>query len=283
MERSASSHRAPCLALVGNPNSGKTTLFNALTGSRYKVANYPGVTVEKKEGSINLCGSTPATIIDLPGTYALSGSTIDEEIVTKFLSGSLAGSSKPDLIVAVVDATNIERNLFVVSELIDTGLPIVVALNMMDSAQERGIKIYVDLLGRLLDVPIVPIVARSSKGLPDLENLVRQELARPTTSRRAYAWIPSDNPRALDIRHAANPCCMSSLDATMLTTIASLRYLWIRNIVGRVVSGPNLAKQPSARIDAVLTSKVWGLPIFVAIVALIFQAIFLWAQVPMES
>jgi hypothetical protein len=113
------------IALVGNPNCGKTTLFNGLTGSRYKVANYPGVTVERKEGSLSLPHGSCARIVDLPGTYALIGASLDEKIVTQFLRGDLAGNTKPDLIVAVVDATNLERNLFLVSELIDTGYPIV--------------------------------------------------------------------------------------------------------------------------------------------------------------
>ncbi|MFO0417557.1 MAG: FeoB small GTPase domain-containing protein, partial [Pseudomonadota bacterium] len=131
------------VALIGNPNSGKTTLFNSLTGSNYKVANYPGVTVEKRQGTVDLEHGATMRLIDLPGTYALSGSTLDETIVTSFLRGELDSADKPDLIVAVVDATNLERNLFVVSELIDIGLPMVVALNMMDLAEEREMKIYV--------------------------------------------------------------------------------------------------------------------------------------------
>ena len=123
---------AKTVALVGNPNCGKTTLFNALTGSRYKVANYPGVTVEKREGSLKLKDGSCIRLLDLPGTYALEGSSIDEKIVTSVLQGSLPGVPRPDLIVAVVDATNLERNLFLVSELIDEGFKIVLAVNMID-------------------------------------------------------------------------------------------------------------------------------------------------------
>ncbi len=274
--------RAYRLALVGNPNAGKTTLFNSLTGSYYKVANYPGVTVEKREGTITLENARRAVITDLPGTYALSGMTLDEAIVTKFLHGDIEDSCKPDLIIAVVDATNIERNLFIVSELIDIGLPMVIALNMMDAAEQQGLKIYVDLLGRIIDAPVVPIVARSAKGLADLHRAIVQELAKPSPSRRAYSWIPTDHPRANELRSLANPCCMANLDPEVLTTIATLRYSWIRSVVSRVVVGRERISKQSSKLDSLVTSKVWGLPILAGIFALIFQAIFLWAQLPME-
>lgn len=274
--------RRRCIALVGNPNSGKTTLFNALTGSNFKVANYPGVTVEKKEGAITLNSDLTATIIDLPGTYALSGTTIDETIVTKFLSGEMKDSNTPDLVVAVIDATNLERNLFIVSELIDIGLPIVIALNMMDAAEQQGLKIYVDLLGRILDLPIIPIVARNKKGLSDLEQAIARELTHPARSRKTFGWIPQAHPRADELRTIAHPLKMSFLESSTLTTIATLRYTWIRSIVSRVVVGKAVAPVTISRLDAVLTSKVWGLPILIGVFALIFQSIFLWAQIPME-
>ncbi len=271
-----------CIALVGNPNSGKTTLFNALTGANFKVANYPGVTVEKREGLLTLNSDVVATIIDLPGTYALSGTTIDETIVTSFLNGDIKNSAAPNLIVAVVDATNLERNLFIVSELIDIGLPVVLALNMMDAAEQQELKIYVDLLGRIVDLPIVPIVARSKKGLSDLQQTIVRELIHPTRSRKVFAWIPQGHPRADELRSSAHPLTMSHLEPTNLTTIATLRYAWIRSVVSRVVVGKATAPMKVSRLDAVLTSKVWGLPILLAVFALIFQSIFLWAQVPME-
>jgi ferrous iron transport protein B len=271
------------VALVGNPNCGKTTLFNCLTGSNYKVANYPGVTVEKREGLHTFSDDVPATVIDLPGTYALSGSTIDEQIVTNMLKGELSNSPVPDLIIAVVDATNLERNLFLVSELIDTGTPIVLALTMMDIAEQRGLKMYVDLLGRELDVPIAPIVARNKRGIADLESIIVRELRRPSRSRRAFAWIPSDSTKRDALRASACPLKMGALSDASITEIASLRYAWIRSIVSRVTSRSAPEQTPSMKsIDSLLTSKVWGLPILGCIFALVFQAIFLWAAIPME-
>ncbi len=271
------------VALVGNPNCGKTTLFNCLTGSNYKVANYPGVTVEKREGAHTFSASIEASIIDLPGTYALAGSTVDEQIVTRFLNGELPDSSRPDLIIAVIDATNMERNLFLVSELIDTETPLVLALNMMDVAEQRGLKIYVDLLGRELDVPIVPIVARDSKGLADLDKTVSTELCRPSRSRRAFAWIPDHAPNADAIRTSVQSNNPATLDNELIVKMASLRYAWIREIVTRVTSGSAKDVSPlAAFFDSILTSRVWGLPILGFIFALIFQAIFLWATIPME-
>ncbi len=275
------------VALVGNPNCGKTTLFNILTGSTYKVANYPGVTVEKREGRLNLSphGSIELQaieLVDLPGTYALSGTTLDEQVATKYLLGDITSSPAPDLVVAVVDASNLERNLFIVSELIDTGKPLVVALNMMDIAEEREIKIYVELLSRSLDAPVVPIVARTKKGLPDLLAAITKELTHPTRSRRAFSWIPHNHPSASQIKDIALPGKISALSADDITTIATLRYAWIRQIVSRAVVHSRRSQKSASSLDSVFTSKLWGLPLLVAIFFLVFQSIYLWAQLPME-
>lgn len=276
------SRSAPYVALVGNPNCGKTTLFNTLTGSSYKVANYPGVTVEKREGSLALSPQISAHLVDLPGTYALSGATLDEQVATKYILGELPDSHAPDLVVAVVDASNLERNLFLVSELIDSGAPLVVALNMMDIAEERGIKIYVELLSRSLDLPVVPIVARSRKGLPDLVAVIERELAHPHHSRRAHAWVPNTHPRAEHLLARATPHTIRSLPADDITTIATLRYAWIRQVVSRaVVQSPHTPRTAST-LDAIVTSKVWGLPLLASVFFLVFQSIYLWAQLPME-
>jgi ferrous iron transport protein B len=270
------------IALVGNPNCGKTTLFNGLTGSRYKVANYPGCTVERREGSIQLLGGSCARLFDLPGTYALIGTSADEQIVTKFLRGEIQGCETPDLIVAVVDATNLERNLFLVSELIDAGFPIILAINMMDAAEQAGIKVYGELLSRALDIPVVQITARSKGGFPSLLASISKALATSNTSSKCLAWIPEDHSlkeQLLNHKSLSAP----KLDDATITTIASLRYAWIRSIVEKSVSRPPRPQSASvSSIDRVLTSKIWGLPIMIGVFGLIFQAIFLWAQVPME-
>lgn len=274
------------VALVGNPNCGKTTLFNALTGSSYKVANYPGVTVEKKEGALQLRDGTNVRLLDLPGTYALEGSSIDERIVTSVLQGSLPGEPRPDLIVAVVDATNLERNLFLVSELIDEGFKIVLAVNMMDAAEHAGLKIYDELLARALDLTVVTISARTKRGIDTLVEAVGSELARNTLSSRRRAWLATQKrasgaeaePQALSLDN------LKAANADQLAEIGSLRYRWLRNIVERSTgrSAEVRSNTASAKLDALLTSRIWGLPILLLVFGLIFQAIFLWAQAPMD-
>jgi ferrous iron transport protein B len=274
--------QARYVALVGNPNCGKTTLFNVLTGSSYKVANYPGVTVEKREGSVTLAPHTSVQLVDLPGTYSLSGTTLDEHVATQYLLGTMAHSRAPDLAVAVVDASNLERNLFLVSELLDTGVPCVLALNMMDIAEEREIKIYVELLSRSLDIPVVPIVARTGKGLPDLLAAITRELLHPSRSRRAFAWIPTSHASATHLRAIAAPNEIYTRQADDITTIATLRYAWIRHVVSRAVVHSPRTQRRASSLDAFVTSKVWGLPLLAAIFFVVFQSIYLWAQIPME-
>ena len=270
------------IALVGNPNCGKTTLFNGLTGSRYKVANYPGVTVERKEGSLPLPHGSCARIVDLPGTYALVGSSLDEKIVTQFLRGEISGNSKPDLIVAVVDATNLERNLFLVSELIDTGYPMVLAINMMDAAAQAGIKVYGELLARALDIPVVQITARTKFGFPVLLQEITKAIQSPHLSSKKLAWLPEEHHLRATLE-AQSPLDPPSSDPTVITTVGSLRYAWIRAIVRKTTSQSSNDDLPVVSpLDRALTSRIWGLPIMLGIFGLIFQAIFLWAQFPME-
>ena len=141
------------IALAGNPNVGKTTLFNRLTGARQRVGNYPGVTVEKKTGSMNLGGET-VTVIDLPGTYSLAAASADERVVIDVLSGHFKDTPQPDVVVCVVDATNLMRNAFLASQIADIGVPVVIALNMYDVAEQEGIAVDPDLLSQRLGVPV---------------------------------------------------------------------------------------------------------------------------------
>ena len=173
------------VALVGNPNTGKTTLFNRLTGARQKIANYPGVTVEKKSGTWE-CGGRRVELVDLPGTYRLAASSPDERVSFDFLTGHLAGEPAPDAVICVVDASNLVRNLFLASQIADLGLPLVIALNMSDAAEKAGIRVDAQLLSRHLGVPVVRTVATKGEGIDALEKAVN----RAIDERACMAQVP---------------------------------------------------------------------------------------------
>ncbi|MGI6252754.1 MAG: ferrous iron transport protein B [Aminivibrio sp.] len=159
------------VALAGNPNTGKTSLFNALTGSNQHVGNWPGVTVERKEGFFRKEG-TEVKVVDLPGIYSLGAASLDEEIAADFLL-----RHKPDLAVVVADASNLERSLYLVAQMLETGVPLMLALNMMDSAAEKGMTIDIERLSSLLNIPVIPTVARRKEGIHELQEAVFKELA----------------------------------------------------------------------------------------------------------
>ncbi|MCA9392963.1 MAG: ferrous iron transport protein B [Candidatus Omnitrophica bacterium] len=161
------------IALAGNPNSGKTTVFNALTKLRQKVGNYAGVTVEKKTGTLTLEGGRTVNVLDLPGTYSLAVRSPDEQIARDVLLDRAPDTPRPDLVVCVVDASNIERNLYLVCQIMDLGLPIVVALNMMDEVEKQGRQIDTGALSRELGVPVIPLVANQGRGLEELKEHIR--------------------------------------------------------------------------------------------------------------
>ncbi|HEY7118504.1 MAG TPA: ferrous iron transport protein B, partial [Tepidisphaeraceae bacterium] len=167
------------LALAGNPNSGKTTIFNALTGLRQKVANYPGVTVEKKTGRCHLPDGRWATVIDLPGTYSLISRSPDEHVAMEVLRGLRPGTPAPDAVIVVVDASNLQRNLYLVSQLIELGRPMVIALNMMDVAARRGLDVSPQLLEKELGVPVVPIVGHKREGIDLLKAAIANARVAP--------------------------------------------------------------------------------------------------------
>ncbi|CAM3231490.1 ferrous iron transport protein B [Rhodothermus bifroesti] len=170
------------VALAGNPNVGKTTVFNLLTGLRQKVANYPGVTVERKSG--RLVGHEAVEIVDLPGTYSLNPRSIDERVAYDVLVGRMRGEPAPDVVVCVVDATNLERNLYLVTQIMDLGRPVVIALNMMDALAENGLELNVDALAKRLGVPIVPMVARKGQGIDQLKEALLRGVPLPSPERR---------------------------------------------------------------------------------------------------
>src|SRR3954463_9982297 len=167
------------VALAGNPNSGKTTIFNALTGLRQKVANYPSVTVEKKTGKCRLPDGRRANIIDLPGTYSLISRSPDEQVAMEVLRGLRKDTPAPDVVIVVVDASNLQRNLYLVSQLIELGRPMVVALNMMDVARRRGLDVSPQLLEKELGVPVIPVVGHKREGVEKLKAAIAKARVAP--------------------------------------------------------------------------------------------------------
>src|SRR5438477_1597120 len=155
------------VALVGNPNTGKTTLFNALSGLRQRVGNYPGVTVEMKKGTAR-DGGRAFDLIDLPGTYSLAARSPDEMVAVDLLSGHCPGEPRPDVILAIVDASNLDRHLYLVTQLLELGRPIVIALNMLDIAAKHGVGVDAKSLSERIGIPVVPIQANSGRGIDDL-------------------------------------------------------------------------------------------------------------------
>lgn len=248
------------IALAGNPNAGKTTLFNALTGLRQKVANYSGVTVERKEGVWRI-DEQAARLIDLPGLYSLDATSLDEQIARDVLTGKVAGLSKPDAVVAVVDATNLERNLYLVTQLLEYKIPLVVALTMVDAAEKNKHEIDEKKLSRLLGVPVVAVTASSGRGLTELSQAIFQALA-------STPKIPA----------ALNSYAEESDNAKIFA-----RYNFISNVVQEAVTHHDLAEHSlSEKIDRILTHKFFGLAILIGILLLVFQTIFSWANVPMD-
>lgn len=257
------------VALAGNPNCGKTTVFNALTGLSYKVGNYPGVTVEKKQGSIFFENNLICEIFDLPGTYTLYGESIDEQVAAKALAEKL------DLIVVILDASNLERNLYLLSEIIDLGMPVIVGLNMLDLAEDRGVNVYEVPLSRELDLPVVRLTASKKKGTEDLKLEISKALKSIKLSSKVFAWADGSE-KLIDSAKQRN--IPSNFGA-----IASARYRWINAVVKKSVAVQDgMAVRFSERVDILATHRIWGLFFFLFVMAGLFQAIFSWAQMPME-
>jgi ferrous iron transport protein B len=255
-------HKQPAgqlmVALAGNPNAGKTTLFNALTGLSQKVANYPGVTVERKTGEWRADGKS-IQLIDLPGLYSLDATSLDEHIASDVLLGKVAGVAKPDTVIAVVDATNLERNLYLVTQLFEFGVPVVVALTMIDVFEKQKHEIDIGRLSKLLKVPVVAVDASEGRGIDELADAVASAIASPRDS--AFVAEESD-----------------SANAKIFA-----RYAFISEVVQKSVKhNDKAAHDRSEKIDKILTHRVFGLAILVGVLLLVFQAIFSWAEVPMH-
>ncbi|MBL8182956.1 MAG: ferrous iron transport protein B [Blastocatellia bacterium] len=248
------------VALAGNPNAGKTTLFNALTGLKQKVANYPGVTVERKEGSWQL-GDSNATLIDLPGLYSLDATSLDEQIASDIIRGQQQGIAKPDVVIAVVDATNLERNLYLVTQLFEFGVPVVVALTMIDVFEKQKHEIDVEMLSAILKVPVVAVNAKSGRGIDELAEKATSVIG--TTQQIPYSFEEQEESGARGKIFA--------------------RYSFISNAVQESTWHSDQSSHlVSDKIDRVLTHKFFGLVILVGILLVVFQTIFSWASLPMD-
>ncbi|HEU4959403.1 MAG TPA: ferrous iron transporter B [Sphingomonas sp.] len=249
---------APLVALVGNPNSGKSALFNALTGARQKVGNYPGVTVERHAGRTALADGRPIEILDLPGAYSLDPASPDERVTRDVVTGAQAGERLPDVLVIVVDAANLDNHLRFTLQLIALGLPTVVALNMIDLATRDGLTLDPAVLERELGVPVIPTVAVRRRGIDDLKTAIGEAVRRgPAVALRASGHSLHEDIATLQRRARA-----LSLAATVSETPV---------------------RRWTHALDAVALHPVFGLVLLATILFVMFQAVFAWAQAPMDA
>jgi ferrous iron transport protein B len=307
------------VALVGNPNTGKTTLFNALAGMNQRVANYPGVTVETKKGAVRH-GELTFDVIDLPGTYSLAPRSPDEMLAVDVILGNNSNEPRPDVVVAIVDASNLERNLYLMTQVLELGVPVIIALNMIDVAERQGLRIDVDKLSQQFSVPVVAIQANKGKGLDKLKIAIATKLQKPSCANgpefpEAFESEVSrlskspglqeppylirrllldagghtekrltekhGNALAADLKSARQRLVDAGL--TLAGIEARVRYSWIRKMTADCIHRP--AERPVAwtdRLDKILTHKIWGTAIFLTVMFLVFHSIFVIADYPMN-
>ena len=248
---------APLVALVGNPNAGKSALFNALTGARQKVGNYPGVTVERHAGRLALDDGRPVELVDLPGAYSLEPSSPDERVTRDVVTGTQDGERLPDALIVVVDAANLDNHLRFTLQLIALGLPVVVALNMIDLAERDGLVLDPAILSRELGVPVIPTVAVRRRGLDELK--------------QAVSGIVTHGP--IRVRAATGPAAED---------IATLQRR-ARDIAGMATIAETPVRRWTHAFDAVALHPVAGPLLLLGIMFLMFQAVFSWAQPFMDA
>ena len=252
------------VALVGNPNTGKSTLFSALAGIPTRSGNYPGVTVEEKIGRFTHCGQT-IELIDLPGTYSLVPKSPDEQVAVDVLHGRLPGVPTPDCVVVVADATNLERNLYLATQALDLGMPTVIALTLSDVAAEKGITIDATELSRRLGCPVVRVVAPKRTGIEALADAVLAVMKSPALPPQGLG----PHLAAVEARH--EPAAREAI----------ARYAWIEELLSGVVHRQPPANRPlGERIDAMLTHRLWGTLVFAATMLAMFSSIF-WLATPL--
>ncbi|MGA9269569.1 MAG: ferrous iron transport protein B [Lutimonas sp.] len=299
------------IALVGNPNTGKTSLFNQLTGLKQKVGNYPGITVDKKIGTATLNGGLRASIIDLPGTYSINPTSIDENIVLNTLIDE-SNPDYPDVIVVVAEIENLKRNLLLYSQIKDLQIPTILAVNMADQSEKKGIEINVEGLKEALGGEVVLVSARQNMGMPELkaaivnyEQLDTSVLAKVSHRIDASYFDQLDKDFSRWNRYKTWLCLTQMLDipemneqeAELMQTYRSekekikryqhketiLRYQQISEILKKnYFVDKSKARDLRSRLDRILTHKIFGYVIFALILMLIFQSIFDWASVPMD-
>ena len=301
------------VALVGNPNTGKSTLFNRLTGLNQKIGNFPGITVDKKTGFSKLAGGKEAEIIDLPGTYSLYPKSNDESIVFQVLADK-NNHSHPDVIVLIADASNLKRNMLLYSQVADLGIPMILALNMIDLSTKQGIEINLDKLAEKLGIQVVSISARNNIGIDKLKQAIANtnkiatqfqdvdvNFLAPAAINAIKSKLNSDNDYyALQVLHQHEHLTFfteqeqeeieeieqshhfESSKIQAAETIA--RYKHLSTILSDVVVDRGTEKKFSFsdKLDAILTHKIWGFAIFLFILFVIFNAIFAWSSYPMD-
>lgn len=310
------------VAIIGNPNTGKTTLFNALTGLRQRVGNFAGVTVERVEGGFKGPDGRRITVLDLPGSYSLSAGSPDEQVALEVLLHRDAAQWRPDVVLVVIDAVHLERNLFLASQVLELGIPVVIALNQFDVAQDEGIAIDVPELIHELGVPIVPTVAKRGEGLDPLKKALitattlaapARKFALPAEAEDALAPLKQclvdagltptgagmEALRLLGVsKREPHLAGVAQLDAAVGDAVATLknrgftpnrlesevRYAWIAQVMERTVTRPRTIKQNlSDRIDRIALHRVFGPLIFLVLMAVVFQAVFSWAAPLMDG
>lgn len=300
------------IALLGNPNSGKSSLFNQLTGLNQKIGNFPGVTVDKRSGICVLPDGTSAEVIDLPGIYSIYPRSLDEQIVAEVLLDHHSETT-PDKIVVTADATNLKRGLLLLTQITDIGLPTILALNMMDLVAKAGISYDLKKLSQRLGVPVVPINARNGIGLDELKKVLSQPLDVPEKSvfniwddakapvkelrekmgvdndYEAYQFL--EQPKSLKFLSKEKQLVVDRIRSSYnffpgkfqgAETIQ--RYSIIQDLLNEATlkTADHSWKNYSSKLDRIMTHKIWGYLIFFTILFLIFQAIFAWATVPMD-
>ena len=300
------------IAIVGNPNTGKSTLFNNLTGLRQKTANYPGVTVESHTGTLRL-PSGDAQLIDLPGAYSLAAHSPDEMVAADVLLGRMNDMPRPAAVLIVVDSANLRRNLFMATQILELNLPVVIALNMIDLAAKRGITINDTLLAEKLGIEVLPVVAGSNTGTRQIEAALDRAIHQPIANRRCL--VPEIRAAADELSTALNDVSLSTLEIEralidkdgaaeqrfidnsnpdgreLLETIreklapessvaaleARLRYDWIDSVINAVENRSEHKRGIVDALDRITSHPLIGAFLFFAIMAIVFQAVFSWA------